>query len=138
MDNKEVIHTYNFEVLYQHLDIFGHVNHAAYLNIFEEARWDLIESNGYGLNTIIERQQGPTILEVQIRFKSELKFKEKAKIETYRSPEIGKIMPLEQALFDSTGKLCSAATFKFAFFDMKKRKLIEPTQDWLKAIKTIP
>jgi acyl-CoA thioester hydrolase len=132
----EVIHTFPFEVLYQHLDIFGHVNNASYLNILEEARWDLIESGGYGINTILERQEGPTILEIQIRFKAEMKFKEKAKVLTYK-PKFThkKIMLLEQQILNSKMELCCQAQFTFGFFDMKKRKLIEPPELWLRAVK---
>ena len=35
------------------LDTFGHVNNARYLTLFEDARWDLITKNGYGLKKIL-------------------------------------------------------------------------------------
>jgi len=135
-ENKEIIHTFPFEVLYQHLDIFGHVNNASYLNILEEARWDLIESGGYGIQTITERQEGPTILEIQIRFKAEMKFKEKAVVQTFK-PQFShkKIMLLEQQILNSKQDICCQAQFTFGFFDMKKRKLIEPPELWLTAVK---
>ncbi len=131
---KETIHIYHFEVFYQYLDLFGHINNAAYLKIFEEARWDLIHSNGYGIDKIIAEQKGPTILDIHINFKNELKAKEKAYIQTYRTETRGKIMELEQEMFNSKKELCSAAKFKFGFFDLKARKLITPSEDWLQAI----
>ena len=36
----------------EHLDTFGHVNNARYLEIFEQARWDFITDNGFGLDYI--------------------------------------------------------------------------------------
>ena len=36
------VHEYALVIREQHLDTFGHVNNAKYLEILEEARWDLI------------------------------------------------------------------------------------------------
>ncbi len=36
----------------QHLDTFGHVNNARYLELFEQARWDFITDNGFGLEQV--------------------------------------------------------------------------------------
>ena len=36
------IYEYEKTILEQHLDTFGHVNNAAYLVLYEEARWDFI------------------------------------------------------------------------------------------------
>ncbi len=42
-------HEYQLLIHEGHLDSFGHVNNATYLNLFEEARWDWITARGYGL-----------------------------------------------------------------------------------------
>jgi acyl-CoA thioester hydrolase len=55
------------------LDTFGHMNNAAYLVLFEEARWDFITNNGYGLNEVIQLKKGPVILDVAMRFKKEIR-----------------------------------------------------------------
>ena len=54
-------HIYEFLVKEQHLDSFGHVNNAVYLTLFEEARWDLVTQNGYGLEETAKRKLGPVI-----------------------------------------------------------------------------
>jgi thioesterase-3 len=36
-------HTYSIRVRGFHLDLYGHVNNARYLEFLEEARWDLLE-----------------------------------------------------------------------------------------------
>lgn len=43
------IHEYPVVIREDQLDTFGHVNNAAHLDILEEARWDIITRNGYGL-----------------------------------------------------------------------------------------
>ena len=38
-----MIHSIEIKVRGYHLDLFGHVNNARYLEFLEEARWDLLE-----------------------------------------------------------------------------------------------
>lgn len=131
---EKIIHTYHFDILYQHLDTFGHVNNAVYLQFFEEARWNLIESNGYGLKKIQESKKGPTILDIHIRYKKELLFKEKCYIETVKPESNKKIMKIKQNLYDSKKELACSAVFTFAFFDLVERKIIPANKDWLRAV----
>ncbi len=71
--------THHFEFIVQEIDLdtFGHVNHANYLRIFEQARWDWISNRGFGLDVIREKQIGPTILEVTAQYKREIKERQK-------------------------------------------------------------
>ncbi len=128
---------FEYEVLIQefHLDSFGHVNNAAYVELYEEARWDFITKNGFGLDYIKQHQVGPVILDLKVRFKRELLNREKIKI-TSKTLEIvsPKIMVLEQQMLKPDGKIASEATFTIGFFDMKNRKLIDAGPEWLKAI----
>lgn len=127
---------FEYEVLIRefHLDSFGHVNNAAYVQLYEEARWDFITKNGFGLEYIQKHQIGPVILDLKVRFKRELKNREKIKILS-RTIEIvsPKIMVLEQSMIKEDGKVASDATFTVGFFDMTERKLINANADWLKA-----
>ena len=135
-NEKTVVHTFQIEVMYQHLDIFGHVNNASYLTLLEEARWDLIETNGYGVDAIKEKQQGPTILDIKIRFKKEMKYKDKAIIKTFYPKVLSKkIMIISQEIQSLDGAVFCEAEFTFGFFDMVKRKLIEPPVEWIRAVK---
>ena len=59
-----------------HLDTFGHVNNATYLQILEQARWELLNTHGFGLETIQRLQLGPVILECNIKFIRELLLRE--------------------------------------------------------------
>ena len=47
-----VRHTFEFVVQETHLDSFGHMNNAVYLEIFENARWDFIHNRGFGYKHI--------------------------------------------------------------------------------------
>ena len=117
-----------------HLDTFGHVNNATYLQIFEEARWDLITNNGYGLKQVQELKQGPVIMEVNLKFMKELKLRETITVKTEMIDYHGKFGHLKQQMIKLNGELASEAIFIFGLFDLSARKLIEPTPAWKKAI----
>lgn len=128
-------HHYELLIREKHLDSFGHVNNATYLEIFEEARWQLITERGYGFDKVHELQIGPTILEIQLRFHKEVKLRQKVVIETKMESYAGKIGEIAQVLKDAkTGDAHCTARFKTALLDMKARKLIPPTPEWLHAV----
>ncbi len=132
MSNKK----FEYKVLIKesHLDSFGHVNNAAYLSLFEEARWDFITNGGYGLEAIQARQKGPVVLEANLRFKRELKNREQIRIESFTESFSGKIMRMTQRMIKEGGEIACEAAFVFGFMDLEKRKLIEPPEDWKEAV----
>ncbi len=103
--------------------------------LYEEARWDFITKNGYGLDYILKHQIGPVILDLNVRFKRELMNRELIKI-TSQAIEVlsSKILILEQIMYKSDGKIASEAKFTVGLFDMKERKLTEGTPEWLHAV----
>ncbi len=127
-------HSYNFVVQETHLDGFGHMNNAVYLELFENARWDFITPRGFGYKHIQEVKIGPTILEINLQFKRELKLRDKIRIDTQTLSYDGKVGILEQRMFNEAGELCTVMSMKLGLFDMKARKLISPTPEWLKAV----
>lgn len=46
----------------------------------------------------------------------------------------GKIAQMKQQMIKDDGSVASEAVFTFGLFDMKERKLIEPTPEWKRAI----
>jgi YbgC/YbaW family acyl-CoA thioester hydrolase len=130
--NRNTIFEYQVLIKENHLDSFGHVNNAVYVQLYEEARWDFITKNGFGLDIIQQHQKGPVLLDLQVRFKRELKNREIITI-TSQTIEVknSKIMTLEQKMITSNGKVASEALFTVGFFDLKERKLINAEPEWL-------
>ncbi len=126
--------TYEFEYTIQEtdLDVFGHVNNANYLKIYELARWNFIERNGFGLDRIKKELKGPVLLEVTVNFRRELKNRDKIKVISVADKIEGKFMWLKQEMRRGED-LCSKATFTVAFFDLKSRKMLPPSNEWLAA-----
>ena len=127
-------HRYRVQILERHLDTFGHVNNATYLQLYEEARWDWITQNGYGLDRVRAERKGPTILEVQLSFKRELLLRQWIEIASWIESYPSRVATCVQRMLDADGKLCSEARFVIGLFDLETRKLIAPTPEWRKAV----
>jgi thioesterase III len=127
-------HRYSLEILERHLDTFGHVNNAVYLEILEEARWDWITRNGYGMRDVHELKQGPTILECSLRFLKELLLRETIQVESFVESMKGKTGQVIQKIWKQDGTLACEARFTVALFDLRARRLIAPTPRWLTAM----
>jgi YbgC/YbaW family acyl-CoA thioester hydrolase len=128
------IFTYKLQIKESHLDTFGHVNNATYLELYEEARWDFITRGGYGLDKIQATGMGPIILEFNIRYRKELKNREWITITFQVIEDNGKIARAKHEMFKEDGSLASDAEVVVGFFDLNERKLIKPTAEWRKAI----
>ncbi len=126
--------TYEVLIRESHLDSFGHMNNAAYLVLFEEARWDFITQNGYGLKKVQELGQGPVVLELTMKFRKEITLREKIKITLELLSSKGKISRFRQEMVKEDGTVATELELTFGLFDLQTRRLIEPTPEWKKAI----
>lgn len=117
-----------------HLDSFGHVNNARYLELFEQARWDLITERGFGIDVIRQRRMGPTILEVTMKFLHELVPRETVTIRSELISYERKVGRMRQQILKADGTVACDAVFTFGLFDIDRRKLIEPTPEWAHAV----
>jgi YbgC/YbaW family acyl-CoA thioester hydrolase len=131
---KETIAEYELTIKERDLDSFGHMNNATYMTLFEEARWDVITSRGYGLDRIHSLKIGPIILEASLKFRQEVRNREKVKIVTGVLKHAGKITTLRQVMLNSKGEEACIADFVIGLFDLRARKLIDYTPEWNKAL----
>lgn len=118
----------------RHLDTFGHVNNSQYLILFEEARWEMITSRGYGMREVHQNQIGTVVMECQVRFKRELRLRETIRIRTWVGELRSRLAKIQHELLNEQGEVAAEATFTMGCFDLRARKLIQPTPEWLKAI----
>ncbi len=136
---SSAVHEYQVLVHEAHLDTFGHVNNAAYLQLFEQARWDWITKGGYGVTQIRETQQGPTILECSLAFRREVTNRQQLLIRSWVASYASKVADVQQEMWRMTSDgsepvLCCSAKFVMALFDLSQRKVILPTPRWLAAL----
>ncbi|WP_413560088.1 acyl-CoA thioesterase [Bdellovibrio sp. HCB209] len=125
--------SYKLLIRESHIDSYGHVNNATYLSLYEEARWEAITPRGFGFHDVHRLQQGPVILEVNIKFMKEIKLRETITITSSIADYEGKIGHMKQQMIKEDGTVASEAIFTFGLFDLKARKMILPTPEWKKA-----
>ena len=134
MPSAPFVHEKPVIVSEAHLDSFGHVNNARYLEIFEQARWDLITERGFGIEAIQRTRTGPTILEINLRFTRELRHRDSIVIHSQMVSYERKIGRLRQTMVKADGNPACEALFTIGLFDLERRRLIEPTPEWLYAL----
>lgn len=127
-------HEFELQIVERHLDTFGHVNNARYLEIFEEARWDWITGRGFGFDTIHRLQQGPTVLSCMMQFRREVHNRERVRVLTEMLSYVNKTGECKQSLINASGNVACEATFVVGLFDLKSRRLVPPTPEWLHAL----
>ena len=62
--------TTTIDVRFYELDPYGHVNHGVYLNYFEVARIDLLDSIGFGLPRLRELGFHLLVIEAHVQFRA--------------------------------------------------------------------
>lgn len=128
------VHIFPVEIKEYHLDTFAHVNHAAYLQICEDTRWQICLEHGITLEEIQKTQIGPIILEANIKYKKELKNREKIKIHTEFKKIRDKIFQITHTIHKENGDISAEVVLSAAIWDMKERKLISAPANWQKII----
>jgi YbgC/YbaW family acyl-CoA thioester hydrolase len=128
------LHEKSIVVSESHLDSFGHLNNARYLELFEQARWDLIVERGFDLEMIKKTRTGPTILQVELKFLRELVPRETIVIRTELVDYARKIGHMKQSMLKADGAAACEALFTFGLFHLDERRLLEPTPEWAHAV----
>lgn len=128
------IFTYERRIREIDLDFLGHVNHAMYLSILEEARWEMMAESGYGFDELRAAMISPVILGVNIQYKKEIGNRERILIETHTQSSPSKVGTIEQIMRKENGHIAARATITYGVMDLNERRLIHPPTIWLQAI----
>ena len=127
------VFNYSIKINARHLDVFGHVNNATYLQFYEDARWDFIEKGGFGYERIMKDQVGPVILRLSIDFKKEILNQEEISIEsTLKEIRASRIMSIKQTMVKKDSSIASTLDITMGLMDLSSRKLITPPHKWMK------
>ena len=112
-----MVHTIEIKVRGYHLDLFGHVNNARYLEFLEEARWAAFE-NKVDLEAIARKGYAFTVVNINITYRRPALMNHVLKIETQvsewgrRSAVIRQIVKNKQ-----TDELVASADVTFVMVD---------------------
>ncbi len=64
------------------LDGFAHVNHAVFLNYFEQARFEALEQGGFSLSELTKHGWAIHVVRVTVNYRKEVRLNEVLSIET--------------------------------------------------------
>ena len=78
-----------FRVRGYELDGFAHLNHAVFLNYFEQARFDLFEAGGFPPPEIQARGWGVYVVKIEVEFLKEARFGDELVVRTWVA-EVGR------------------------------------------------
>lgn len=107
-------HLTTIKVRGYHLDLYGHVNNARYLEFLEEARWGMIEDAG-GVEWFSQRRLALVVSRIDIRYKRAATMGDVLVIKSYLAQlneRDGLIK--QQVLRQDNGKLVAEADVTFA------------------------
>ncbi len=65
-----------------HLDRFGHVNNARFLEFFEWARWHWAERTGWDFEDLMAQGLDPAVVRIEIDYRTQLFFRDVVEIHT--------------------------------------------------------
>jgi len=115
----------SFRIRSTQVDTFGHLNNAAYLEVYEWARWEWSESEGLDPSDLIdERHIGPAIVHIDLSFFKEILINEKILVRTWFH-EMDKVKAvIAQEMLKPDGTLASRVFISFVMFHLQKRKVV--------------
>jgi len=119
-----VPHVITIKVRGYHLDMYGHVNNARYLEFLEEARWSLLEDN-IDLDEWVAGGRGFVVMNIDITYRRPARFGDLLQIRsavTRLARRKGIIT--QEVVAQATGKLVAVAAVTFGVTDAGTGKLV--------------
>jgi YbgC/YbaW family acyl-CoA thioester hydrolase len=83
MDDRAHVFESRFRVRSYELDSFGHVNHAVFLNWFEQARFDAFEQSGFSIPVIQASGGGIYVVKLEIEYLKEARLGDELLVRTW-------------------------------------------------------
>ncbi len=100
-----------------HIDYFGHVNHARYVEMLEEARWQYLEENEL-LSSIHEVGAFHVVAELFIKYRKPTKIGDELLFETQIESRLSHGFNMSQtAVIEQSGELALEAVVTNVFVD---------------------
>lgn len=123
-----------------HIDFYGHVNNARYLEFLEEGRWHFLEQQ-VGIDYLMESGLGMAVVNININFRREALMDDELEVLTKMTKIGNKSVLIEQEVVKKgTDTWVVDAVVTFVVTDQKAKKavaiegkLLELMQQWVVA-----
>ncbi len=109
------VSTYERKVFSFECDIYGHLNNAAYLKIYEEARSIVLDQSGFPLEDLMAKGISLYLTDVTLKFIREIKSGTLLTVKTAARETTRVRFNWFQEMFNPDGELCSMAIVNGAF-----------------------
>jgi thioesterase III len=117
-----MIHTIEIKIRGYHLDLFGHVNNARYLEFLEEARWAAFEKT-VDLEQMARKGWAFTVVNVNINYRRPALMNDVLRIETHIAEWRRRSAVVRQEVVQAQGgELVADADVTFVIFDTAKKR----------------
>jgi len=101
-------------------DVYGHLNNANYLHLYEEARSEALEDMGMSIGKLSEEGIHIYLTEINLTFKNGLPVGENVVIDTRMIKANRATSIWKQEIFNSAGELCNIAIVRGVFIKSGK------------------
>lgn len=120
--DTEMIHRIDIKVRGYHLDVFGHVNNARYLEFLEEARWAIFD-NKLALEQLLEDGFAFNVVNINISYRGPAYLHDILTVETNLAKFGNRSATLHQLVKNSSSDQTIAdADVTFVMLDIKKQR----------------
>ena len=117
-----MIHTIEIKIRGYHLDLFGHVNNARYLEFLEEARWAAFEKT-VDLEQMARRGWAFTVVNININYRRPALMNDVLRIETRIAEWRRRSAIVRQEVINiQSGETVADADVTFVIFDTGKQQ----------------
>ena len=116
-----------------HVDVFGHVNHARYLEFMEWARFAWSAHYGFPIEQMVAEGWGPAIVKAEIRWRRECKMGDTLTVTVEALSARRGLGKLRQEIRRDQELVCDGE-LTFVMFDLKKRQARELPEVFLKLL----
>ena len=117
-----MIHTIEIKVRGYHLDLFGHVNNARYLEFLEEGRWSAFEQ-GLDIQALKRKGLAFTVVNINISYRRPALLNQVLRVETQVARCGRRSAVLRQTVINKeTDELMAEAEVTFVLFDTRLQR----------------
>ena len=111
-----------------HTDLFGHVNHARYIEFLEEGRWSYFENNGQLMDQFDEKGIGHAMVNLNINYRKGAVLGDTLQVETgVRRASKRSVTMFQNICLSNSNEIIAEAEVTLVYFDSKKKEVIPTT-----------
>jgi acyl-CoA thioester hydrolase len=127
-----------FRVRGYEVDTQGHLNWAQYLHYAEQSRWECMAAAGVDQEALLASGIGPAVLDVQVKFRRELRGGDEIDVSCVFEFGSGKTFQIRHAFRRPDGLLAAEIASTNGFLDLAERRLVVEPAERLRALATDP